>query len=179
MAVKNLYTHAGGFTIMQLGSATAENYRRSAKMTRALLTRTQDKAERGIIGGMISECEYAAEWLESGRRPGNIRGVERPYQVRSWDPKWLEEYHSSSSRFSMSREPSRDLTDDERFRIEEAMHECSPREKQCFILYHAHGMTLEEIAMELHVGKSTVQTYIERASEKIEKTKLTSLFLLG
>jgi len=178
MAIGHLYTQSGGLTIMNLGPATAENYRRSGNKARALLKRAEKKAEREIIGGMISECEYVSEWLETGRRPGSMRGVERAYEVRMWDPKWLEEYHSSSSRYSIVREPSRDLTDDERFKIEEAMHECSPREKQCFILYHADGLTLEEIGMELHLGKSTVQTYIERATVKIENAKLTSLFLL-
>lgn len=179
MAIGHLYREHEGFTVMYLGEATPENYRRSGRMARALLARTQDKGERRTIGEMIGDCEYAAEWLETGRRPGSVRGVERPYRVSSWDPKWMEEYHSKRSRFSSVKEPSRDLTDDERFRIDEAMVDCSVREKQCFILHHAHGMTFEEIGEELALGRSTVQTYIERAAEKIQHAKMTNLFLLG
>ncbi|CAI6073361.1 sigma factor-like helix-turn-helix DNA-binding protein [Cohnella sp. JJ-181] len=180
MAIGHLYTQQHGFTVMHLGPATAENYRRSGRMAKALLARTQDKGERRTIGEMVGECEYAAEWLETGRRPGSVRGIERGYEERCWDPAWLEAYDSHNSRYRIERDSvSRDLTDDERFQIEEAMRDCSPREKQCFIMYHADGLTLEEIGMELNLGKSTVQTYVERAKEKIENAKLTSLFLLG
>lgn len=154
------------------------NTRRTLEHMKAKLPAKGAEADHETIGSMIQDCDYVLEWLHTGRRPGSTRGVERSYRIRIWDPKWLEEYHSSSSRFTIVREPSRDLTDDERFRIEEAMHDLSPREKQCFILYHADGMTYEEIGMELNVGKSTVQTYIERATAKIENAKLTSLFLL-
>ncbi|MFC3797913.1 sigma-70 family RNA polymerase sigma factor [Cohnella sp. GCM10012308] len=180
MAIGHLYTRREGLTIMNLGAATAENYRRSAKMTQQLLARTQDKGERRTIGEMVGECEYAAEWLETGRRPGSVRGVERGYEERCWDPAWLEAYDSHNSRYRVERDSvSRDLTDDERFRLDEAMRDLSNRERQCFILHHADGMTFEEIGAELALGRSTVQSYIERATEKIEHAKLTNLFLLG
>lgn len=179
MAIGQLYTRAGGVTIMNLGPATAANYKRSGRMARALLARTQDKGERRVIGEMIGDCEYVSEWLQTGRRPGSMRGIERSYEIRLWDPAWIERYNSASGRYSIERDKtSRDLTDEERFKIEEAMRDCSPREKQCFIMYHVDGMSYEEIGMELNLGKSTVQTYVDRATAKIENAKLTSLFLL-
>lgn len=178
MAIGPLYESRNGWTILQLGGVSAENYRRSGQMAKHLYNKSKDKGERSIISGMVSDCEYAAKWLESGRRPGSVRGVERAYKVRTWDPQWIDRYASPSARYVVERETV-ELTEHERFMIEEAMRDLSYREKQCYMLHAVDGMSFEEIARELYVGRSTVQKYIERAREKIENAKLTSLFLLG
>lgn len=179
MAIGPLYKQSQNYTIMDLGPATAENYRRSRKMTRALHARTTDKTERSRIAEMVAECDYVIDWLETGRRPGSFKGVERAVRIQTWDPAIIDSYSSPNSRWVVERDrSSRDLTEDERFRIEEAMRDLSERERQCYMLHVVDGMTFEEISRELHVGRSSVQTYIERAREKIENTKLTSLFLL-
>ncbi|MFD7521427.1 sigma-70 family RNA polymerase sigma factor [Paenibacillus chitinolyticus] len=165
--------HAG---IIDLGGATKSNYQHSRMVAKRLLAQTQDEGSRTVIAGMVSDCNYVLEWLETGRRPGSVRGIERGYEVRLWDPAWLESYQSPSG-WTVERE-SRDLTADELFRIEEAMAELSPRERQCFMLYHVDGMSFGDISRELHIGRSTIQTNIERAREKIEYAKLNSLFLM-
>ncbi|OXM17333.1 sigma factor-like helix-turn-helix DNA-binding protein [Paenibacillus herberti] len=179
MAIGPLYTKYEAFTIMNMGPATADNYRRSRKMTRAVHSRATDKAERRVLAEMVAECDYVIDWLETGRRPGSFTGAERAVRVQTWDPSILDSYSSPNSRWVIERDKSsRDLTDDERFRIEEAMRDLSQRERQCYMLNVVDGMTFEEISRELHVGRSSVQKYIERAREKIENTKMTSLFLL-
>ncbi|QHT60659.1 sigma-70 family RNA polymerase sigma factor [Paenibacillus lycopersici] len=179
MAIGQLYHHSGGVTIMQMGQATPDNYRRSRKMVRALHARTQDKAQRSLIAEMIGDCDYAIEWMETGRRPGSVRGVERPMRISSWDPDWIDRYASPNARYVIERDSSsRDLTADERFRIEEAMRDLTDRERQCFMLHVVDGMSYEDIGRELHLGRSTVQVYIERSREKIEYAKLTNLFLV-
>ncbi|WP_164545790.1 sigma-70 family RNA polymerase sigma factor [Paenibacillus albus] len=179
MAIGHLYNHRDGMTIMNLGAATPDNYRRSRQMARMLHARTSNKAQRSIISEMVGDCEYAIQWLETGRRPGSVRGVERPMRISSWDPGWIDSYSSPNSRYVIERDTtSKELTNDERFRIEEAMRELSDRERQCFMLHVVDGMSFEDIGRELHLGKSTVQVYMERAREKIENAKLTSLFLL-
>jgi predicted DNA-binding protein YlxM (UPF0122 family) len=52
------------------------------------------------------------------------------------------------------------------------------RHKQCFMMYHVDGMSEYDIARELNVGRSTVQKFLERAKQKIEYAKVSSLFLL-
>jgi len=167
---------AGNWTIMRLGGATVANYGRTRYRLQKALDGTKDKAQRELLGSMLSDCDFALEWLKTGRRPGTRRGVERAYKVSSWDPAWLEAYHSPNG-WSVQRE-RRDLTADERFRIEDAMRDLTDRERQCFMMYHVDGMSEYDIAQELHLGRSTVQTYLERAKEKIEYAKMSSLFLL-
>lgn len=151
-------------------------YRHTRRTLELARERSTEKANRETIGSMLSDVDYALEWLHTGRRPGARRGVERGYRVRTWDPAWLDTYRSPSG-WSVERE-SRDLTQEERFRIEEAMRDLSERERQCFMLYHVDGMSEYEIALELHLGRSTVQTYLERAKLKIEDAKANSLFLI-
>jgi positive control factor len=150
-------------------------YRATRKALDQARERTQEKADKERLGQMIGDVEFAISWLETGRKPGQMRGVERRYE-RSWDPAWIDSYHSPSG-WSIERE-SRDLTDEERFKIEEAMRDLSTRERQCFMLYHVDGLSEYEIAQELHLGRSTVQKFLERAKQKIENAKVNSLFLL-
>lgn len=157
--------------------ASPESYKQTKRILRALRTLSQDKGERQVIGEMISECDYAIEWMRTGRRPGAMRGIERPYRVTPWDPGWFD-YYQSPSGFTIERDESKkQLSDLDRFRVSEAMRGLSERERQCFVMYHVDMMSFEEIGFELHIGKSTVQTHIERARKKIEKEKVFNIFL--
>lgn len=39
------------------------------------LYRNADADDKKVIAGMVSDCKYVIEWLSSGRRPGNKRGL--------------------------------------------------------------------------------------------------------
>lgn len=137
------------------------------------------KAQKELLGGMIVDCEFALEWMRIGGNPDRRRGTDKQgVYARSWDPAWIDSYSSPNGWYTDRTEFSGELTDEQRFRIEEAMRDLSVREKQCFMLYHVDGMSLRDIAVDLSLAKSTVQTNIERASEKIKYAKLNSLFLL-
>lgn len=180
MAIGQLYKERNGWTIMDLGKATPDNYRRAKNLARYALSKTDKKAKdvRGIITSMISECGYVEEWLETGRRPGSFKGVERAYKECSWDPAWLESYASPNGWEIDRTEFSGELTPSQRFRIEDAMSTLSDRERQCYMLYHVDGMSEYDIARELQLGRSSVHKFLDRAKEKIEESKMNSLFLL-
>lgn len=150
-------------------------YRNTKKRLQLALDETDVESDKEFLESMISDVNYALEWMQHGGNPYRRKGAETRY-VRPWDPKWLEQYHSPNG-WSVERE-SRDLTPEERFKIEEAMVDLTLREKQMFMMYHVDGMSITDIAQELFVGRSTVQTTLERAKEKIEYSKATSLFLL-
>lgn len=50
----------------------------------------------------------------------------------------------------------------------------SKREKQCFLKHTIENKTYQQIADELQITKSAVQTYIERARNKIKNTEAIS-----
>lgn len=170
MAIENLYSRAGGVTIMQLGPATAANYRRSARMTRALLARTQDKAERELIGSMVSECDYAAEWLETGRRPGNRRGIERraAYQrERPMDPLVMQAYIGNRNAGGAVQASS--VTDEDRARIDNILGQLTERQRDAFVAVRGTGLPFSEVAEMMGISKGGLQDLVEAAETKIRK----------
>ncbi|MNC60468.1 putative RNA polymerase sigma factor FecI [compost metagenome] len=59
------------------------------------------------------------------------------------------------------------MTDTERLKMVEALLALSDRERTCFLLHMAQGLTLQEISHKLGVSKRSVQQYVDRAKEKI------------
>lgn len=170
MAIGQLYTRVGGYTIMQLGPATASNYRRSGRMARALLARTQDKGERRLIGEMVSDCEYAAEWLETGRRPGNRRGIERraAYQrERPVDPIVLQAYLGNRSAGGFVQSSS--VTDEDRRRIDNVLEQLTVRQRDAYVAVIGKGLSYAEAAELMDVEKGSVQSFVQEAECKIRR----------
>lgn len=134
-------------------------------------------AERQIIGEMRGEVEWIIEWLETGRRPGNKRGVERlaAYQrEKPMDPVRMQAFVAKSTAGSPAN-----LTEWQRQQIEDALCELSERERECYVLAHGECFSHAEIARMLKITKSSVDTHIKRAQQKISDRLMNSLFLVG
>ncbi len=136
--------------ITDLGPATIESY----KETRRMLLRTADELtvgigklepvrtledmekiltldkDRKLVMEMIASCSYVIEWLETGRRPGNRRGIERRagYQREiPTDPDKLPmSIHSVTMCQTSQEEPK-----ESRFRLEAALRGLTERERNC------------------------------------------------
>jgi RNA polymerase sigma factor (sigma-70 family) len=134
-------------------------------------------AERQLLSEMIGDVEYVIEWLETGRRPGNKRGVERlaAYQrEKPMDPIRMQAFVSRSTAGSPAN-----LTEWERQRIEDALCVLSERERECYVLAHGECFSYEAIADMLGITKSSVATHIKRAQAKISERVMNSLFLVS
>ncbi|GED55572.1 sigma-70 family RNA polymerase sigma factor [Brevibacillus borstelensis] len=134
-------------------------------------------AERQLIGEMRGEVEWIIEWLESGRRPGNKRGIERraAYQrEKLMDPIKMQAYVARSTAGSPAN-----LTEWEMQQIEDALCVLSERERECYVLAHGECFSYEAIADLLGISKSSVATHIKRAQAKISERLMNSLFLVG
>lgn len=159
-------------------------YKESRKKLEREREQAQDKAWRETLGMCIQNVDYALEWMQHGGNPGRHRGIERPYstttsnvsEIRSWDPKWLEVYRSPSG-WSGYQEDAPDEAPDQQWRIDEALHSLSKRERECYVLHHGFGMSERDIARELHLGRDSVKVYLERAVRKIEEEKQNNMFL--
>lgn len=134
-------------------------------------------AERQGLGSMISDVEYVIEWLETGRRPGNRRGIERraAYQrEKLMDPVRMQAFASNSTAGSPCN-----LTEWQKFRLEEVLSNLSPRERECYELHYGMCFSFGKIAEMLNIKKGTVQSYIECAEKKIKDAKIGNLFLVA
>lgn len=144
-------------------------YRQTRRMLEVVKERA-DEADKQTIGGMISDCDYALEWLHHGRRPGARRGIERraAYQrERPVDPIVLQAYVAGRSAGGAVQASS--ISDEDRRRIDNVLEQLTPRERDCYRMALGEGMPYSEIAEMLGIAKGTVQYNVERAAEKIRK----------
>lgn len=138
--------------------------KRELERYREKLDRHEDEIEYDAVTGMIGDMKFALEWMKRGRRPGNRRGIERRsvYQRTALlDPDLFP---------SLDLVPDeRSLTDEEKRKLVDLLWELSYRERQCYLLHMAYGMSYAEIAKELKLARTTVQKFVERAKAKIRK----------
>ncbi|MDU0332554.1 sigma-70 family RNA polymerase sigma factor [Paenibacillus sp. 3LSP] len=162
------------YQVHDLGEASICNYQRSLTVARKAYFRA-DADDKKVISGMISDCEFAIEWLSTGRRPGNKRGIERraAYQREKLvDPLKMQAYVSNARAGSPSN-----LSEWERYQIEDALSRLTERERDCYVMAHGECFSFSEIANMLGLSKGSVEKYVERAQRKISEDLQTSLFL--
>lgn len=126
------------------------------------------QTDRKTINSMIGDMDFVIEWLETGRQPGVMRGIDvkHVYQKRSLEsmefiPDITEQLETNDKPLSLNEEEKRILLD--------IFSSFSFRERQCYILHVAQGMSMSQIAEMLSIQKRTVQQYIERARVKVEQ----------
>ncbi|MBN2910785.1 hypothetical protein JQC72_14890 [Polycladomyces sp. WAk] len=131
-----------------------------------------------ILCQMESDLLWSLEWMETGRCPGNRRGIERraAYQrERPIDPIHFQRYAMQP----LYKQNKHTLSDYDMWRVEEALSVLSNLERDVYIMSRGHCLSYAEIAGLLGVAKGTVQKMIERAEKKMARQKETSLFLVG
>ncbi|MFD2330654.1 sigma factor-like helix-turn-helix DNA-binding protein [Cohnella sp. GCM10020058] len=142
------------------GRRMLEKYRASLLHPKHQTDRQRE--ELTIIDGMISDMRYAVEWMRSGRRPGGRRGVD------------AKDAYKRSVLLNMDLFPSLDLnydeielTDEQKKAIVRVLLRMTERERECYLLHMAHGMSFAQIGAQLRLSRSTVQHNIMRAKAKI------------
>lgn len=126
---------------------------------KAIERNRQDKSQ---INSMISDMSFAIDWMKTGRRPGNMRGIDKrsAYQRRALIDMDLFP--------SLDIEPKeRQLEQEEREKLREILILLSHRERQCYLLHMANGLSFSEIGTELGLSKWTARGYVDRAKKKI------------
>jgi positive control factor len=161
-----------------------KEYKESLKITRKMYLNALE-GDKKIIAGMISDLEFAIEWMSTGRRPGNKRGIERraAYQrEKPFDPLLMQKFFRSSEPVykwdDEERKEENLITEWDRQRIEDALSVLTKREREVYLMSRGYCLTYSEIANYLCISSSSVQTLIERAEKKIQKRKNESLFCL-
>lgn len=141
------------------------------------------RPDKAIIGDIISDLEYALEWMETGNRPGNKRGIERraAYQrERPFDPLLMQRYfRSQEDTYEWDDHMKEDvITSWDKDRIDDALSVLTSREKEIYLMSRGYGLLYKDIARMLGIKISTVKTNIKRAEMKITKQISESLFCI-
>ena len=118
------------------------------------------------INSMIDSLSYSIEWMKKGRQPGTFRGADKRaiYQrqyVESMDfiPDIVEQLEPKQLY----------MTNEEKIILSDILASFSVRERQCYLLHVAQGLSMGKIAEQMGVSKSTVQTHIARAKQKVKE----------
>lgn len=125
-----------------------------------------DQRDEKLINSMIDSMTYSINWMKTGRQPDVYRGIDRKnkYRVKLYDD--MDVIPDISEQ--LEREPLY-LTQEQRRTLLMVFKNLSHRERQCYIMYEAENLSMQKIANRLGIKKRTVQQYIERAREKVEK----------
>lgn len=127
-----------------------------------------DKLDRSHINSMIDSMTFSIDWMETGRQPGLYRGADKrdAYRVKQYDE--MDVIPDIKEELRKEREPLY-MSQSQKHVFMDVIRNLSNRERQCFIMHIAEQLSMSEIADKLNIKKRTVQQYVERAREKVEK----------
>lgn len=153
-----------GFECFDYGQGMLPEYQISLKSVEQLY-KSADEDDKKVIAGMVSDCKYVIEWLSSGRRPGNKRGIERRagYEREIL----LEPIRMQNFAGRFKAVPSEGISEDRRFQLEYVLGLLSRRERECYVLASGEGFSHVAIAGMLMISAGSVSEYIQRAQKKI------------
>lgn len=122
--------------------------------------------EEPVIAGMVSDLDYAIEWMRTGKQPNAVtRGV----TTKSAYARRILLNTNIFPCLDLEVEDEKPLSDYKKRIVRLVLGELTERQLTCFLLHVAHMRTHQEIAEELHLKATTVQNHIERAREKIDE----------
>lgn len=148
-----------------LGNADIETYRSTKLSLHKLLPTMIDERHASYVRAMIRDCDYAIEWLETGRRPGNKRGVERLAAYQREIPCELME------RYANPPKPVEFHDDNDYVHMEYILSLLTDRERSCYEMHIGGMWTYAEISKTLGIQVRTVREFIIRAERKVKQYK--------
>ncbi|MBW8350767.1 sigma-70 family RNA polymerase sigma factor [Bacillus sp. IITD106] len=141
-----------------------EGRKELGRMKKRLGHTEEDRMDKRQINGMINDMSFAIDWMKTGRRPGNRRGVDK----RSVYQRTVLVDMDLMPSLDIQPEP-RELEREEKQALVNMLIDLSHRERQCYLLHMAQGWSMQEIADELGIKKPSVQKFIERAKNKLKR----------
>lgn len=131
------------------------------------------------LGPIISSSEYSIQWLADGKEPGNRREIGRRsnYQKTTF---YGDVQLAVVAHLRDEDQYTTELSGEKKEILDQIMNELSPRQQEVVYSIMAKENTYEATANYLGISRSTVQSYMNDATQKIHKilTKgsQTSLF---
>jgi RNA polymerase sigma-70 factor (ECF subfamily) len=143
-------------------------YKRSKQRLQQIDTTGWSPSEKAHVAAMIRDCEYIIEWLETGRRPGNRRGIERRSKEQREFPvdvDTVRRYMYGGKRGST--DGSAGIPEEQVIMMEEALSILTTQQRDAYIMVKVNRFSLENAADVMGLKKTTVQNHVDRAQLKI------------
>lgn len=126
-----------------------------------------DQLDKTQINSMVDSMDFSLEWLRVGREPGTYRGIDKRNAYRTKQFEAMDIIPDITEELKKEREPLY-MDRKQRQALIYLFKSFSERERQCYVLHVAQGLSMGKIADELGISKATVQSYINRARKKVE-----------
>ncbi|MEK3976072.1 sigma factor-like helix-turn-helix DNA-binding protein [Psychrobacillus sp. FSL K6-1267] len=132
--------------------------------------------DKSTYNQMLSSLKYTLEWLENGRRPGQIRGIEKKdayYNMRPYDPSIMERYienKQASMPWDIEKAERIVFSKMDGEIVKTVLETLSERERDA-LLMSLNGKSIREIGCMLEMPRQTVHNTIKRAKRKIAEIK--------
>lgn len=129
--------------------------------------------DQKILNSMIENMTFAIEWMKKGRNPELNRGVNKKkiYQKQFFEsidviPDITNEIYDINTKEIY-------MTEEEKKKVAEIFISWSHKERYCYIAHEVERKSFQEIADEMNLSKSTIQSYISRARKKVENALIS------
>ncbi|SFS75818.1 sigma factor-like helix-turn-helix DNA-binding protein [Marininema halotolerans] len=138
---------------------------------RARLTakgRTKDEADIKTLKRMENDLRWVISWIEHGREPGHRRGMENRSTTQRevlWDQLSEKRQREIEWMESQRKAPS----SQENVWLEHMLQSLSKSEYEAFVAVRGEGLSFGQTASLLQCSKSSVQSYVQRAEEKLRR----------
>ncbi|MNH78587.1 positive control sigma-like factor [compost metagenome] len=132
--------------------------------------------EQDLISGMLSDLQYAIDWMSKGHHPQPRRGIYRRSRAQRTipvDPLKMQSYMQPAACGSPTT-----LSDHERYQIEDALSTLTEKERDCYTMKYGKGYSIGDIAQMLNVKRVTIQGILKSAEKKVKENIENSLFLV-
>lgn len=151
-----------------------ESFEKSAtESNKAELDIAQDYCD--TINSFVSNVMYVITWLSRGHDPNPRRAIHRRSRQQLevlMDPLKMQSYANPAACGSPTT-----ITDGERFMLDEAMHNLTAKERECYMLKYGQCYSERDISRLLKISQQAVNQNIKRAGEKINESIRNNLFL--
>ncbi|MFK4461610.1 sigma factor-like helix-turn-helix DNA-binding protein [Bacillus safensis] len=144
-----------------------KEYKVALEETKRILVASTDEGEEKTYRSMISDLEYAIEWMETERQPSARRGMDRRSYYERTIFTTIEVLDFLYSTYHVPEPDPHSVSENELDLIEYAMSTLTQKEKEIFITVVGHNLSFSKCAALHGVAKGTIQKNIERARKKI------------
>ena len=137
--------------------------------------KTADSTDDALYSGMESDLRYALEWMKTGKKPGQVRGIERQsgeYRELCVDPLKMQRYFRStdSTSYSWDDHHQEDVVGrSDKETLDFALSTLTKHQREIYMLVRGNAFTYSQAGAIMGLKKSAIQSAIDLADAKIAK----------
>gem|GEM_PF-2816373 len=140
-------------------------YKKAKKSMERDKSKMEDPLKVEIANQIIADMDYAIRWMKTGEQPDAYsRAVESKSAYSRRALLNLEVFPC----LDITPTADRTISESRKRAVMQVIQHLTERQLTCYLLHTAHMRSMQEIADELGIAKSTVQEHLDKAEKKIK-----------